>query len=341
MSCCNNNYGACVIPFSCPCPINCCVTGTTGVNTCCQTCSPCGQICNPCGNSCRRPCRRGCKCSKCKPDYSSDSDCEKRSHKNKKKRCSKCNKSRCCCINYTPCLQTRCGCISATLTKTASPTFYTAANQQITYTYTIVNTGTTPICFPIQICDNVLGGFFINCSFIPPCSGSQSFSRVYTTTAADLLVTSITNTASANIVADKCTYVCTNQATATITNGSADLFGSIVMTAGLASSIDVVVTISNSASSASAATNASLTLLLPANSGVITPGAPPPSSITPTAVVMNIPSLAIGATSTFRFNMLPTVTTSGSSYAFNGTITAATFDPIPSNNGVSATFTYP
>lgn len=80
----------------------------------------------------------------------------------------------------------------------AFPTTYTQVGQTIAYTYTIYNVGTAPICYPITICDNKLGGWIIPAVYIP-CGGCQSFTRTYTIVAADLVAGSITNTASALI----------------------------------------------------------------------------------------------------------------------------------------------
>ena len=296
------------------CPQPYCGTGTTG---CCQPCNPCNW----------------CDCSRCRP----------KCHKKKKhhKKCGKCYRYDCRCIEYYPCLKVKCGCISANLAKSANPTSYTGAGQSITYSYTITNTGTAVICDPIQICAHKLGGWQIPCSYIAPCS-SQTFTRVYTTTDADTTAGSITNTAVAYIQVKKCKYVCTPQASTTITYGSADVSGTLsqVLAAG-GTGADVTVTISNSASSASSAYNVVLDLPLPANAGTVVAGALPPTSISGTNVNMTIPTLAAGATQTYNFIYSPTVTTSGTSYQWAGTITSSSYDPNTSNNAVGSTFTFP
>jgi len=87
------------------------------------------------------------------------------------------------------------------LAKTASSQTYGAANQSITYTFNITNTGTTPLG-PAQftVTDNRLGAPF-------PCGPAEttlnpnqsvSCSMPYTTTSADMAAANITNTATAS-----------------------------------------------------------------------------------------------------------------------------------------------
>ncbi len=86
------------------------------------------------------------------------------------------------------------------LAKTASSTTYGAANQSITYTFNITNTGTTPLG-PDQfmITDNKLGAAFAcgpaDTTLNP--NQSVSCSQTYTTTSADMALANITNSASA------------------------------------------------------------------------------------------------------------------------------------------------
>ena len=85
------------------------------------------------------------------------------------------------------------------LAKTASSQTYGAANQTITYTFNVTNTGTTPLGpGPFTITDNRLGAPF-TCG--PPetvlnANQSVSCSAPYTTTATDMAAANITNTAS-------------------------------------------------------------------------------------------------------------------------------------------------
>ena len=137
---------------------------------------------------------------------------------NKRKRCDKCYRHNCDCVEYYPYIRTRCGCIAAMLTKTASVSHYTGVGQVITYYYTITNIGTEMICFPIQICDDKLGGQIIPCSNIPPCM-SQTYSRTYTISPSDLDQTVITNTAIAYIKVKRNKWICTQPSSATIIRG--------------------------------------------------------------------------------------------------------------------------
>ena len=154
--------------------------------------------------------------SKCYSEEDSD-DC----HSEKKRKHHKCKEEDCHsekkreCPKTVPYLQTRCGCISASLAKSADPVTVTAAGQLITYTYTITNTGNLPICYPIQICDNKLGGQFIPGSFILP-GQSQAFVRTYITIDTDLLSPTIINTATAYIQVKCDKWVCTQPATAVV-----------------------------------------------------------------------------------------------------------------------------
>lgn len=209
-----------------------------------QPCIPCVQPCYPqpsppdpcqplpCGSKHCSECRKDkCRkhnrrhCSKCSDNSEYDrKDSEryhgdKREHRNKDpKRCNKCYRHDCDCIEYYPCLRTKCGFTSAMLTKTASSARYTEAGQVITYHYTITNTGTDMICYPIQICDDKLGGYIIPHSNIPPCM-SQTFSRTYTIVTPDLEQPFITNTAIAYIKVKHNKWVVTQPASATITRG--------------------------------------------------------------------------------------------------------------------------
>lgn len=85
-----------------------------------------------------------------------------------------------------------------TIAVTASPLTYSAANQTITYTYVVTNTGTTPLG-PAQfvVTDNKIINP-VNCgannTTLAP-SQNVTCTAVYTTTAADMSSSSIANTA--------------------------------------------------------------------------------------------------------------------------------------------------
>ena len=260
--------------------------------------------------------------------------------------CNECksqNKKKHKCDCYVSCYKTKCGFIQASLTKTASPSFFTTAGQVITYIYTIINTGNVTICHPIRICDDHLGGQIIPTSFILP-GASQSFTRTYTILASDLLGPGITNTATAYIEVDKKCWVTTCPSSTIVTFGNADLFGSInqsLVPDAPPGTVEVTVTIINSASSATSAENINLTLPLPPGINEVVPGVPPPTNITSNNVSLILPSLGIGASSTFTFRYLAGSTVTGSSYSFSGIILATTFDPNPTNNFLSSTFVFP
>jgi hypothetical protein len=56
-----------------------------------------------------------------------------------------------------PCIQTRCGFYSMMLNITANPTQYSATATVINYSFTITNTGSEPISYPIIIQTTTLG----------------------------------------------------------------------------------------------------------------------------------------------------------------------------------------
>jgi uncharacterized repeat protein (TIGR01451 family) len=313
-----------------------------------QGCNPCRISCQ-CGSCRRKQKHRKCDSddeksngSRCKPPCKrclrDDCICEK---KRNRKQCNKCYRFDCDCIEFFPCLQTKCGLVSATLTKTATPTFFTAAGQIITYSYTLTNTGTVPICGQIQICDNRLGVQIIPCVFIPPCS-SQTFTRTYTTVPTDLTTPSITNTATACFQVTRRKAVCTPPASATITFGVADVFGSIVQTltpgtGGTGGTGTVNVFISNMAPPNSQTAAFGIQLILPFPAGItfgqisgLTGFAPASTpTVNATGVVINEATIPVASTYHYQFTYGPL--TAGS-YTWSGTITTQSFDPNLTNN---------
>jgi len=117
---------------------------------------------------------------------------------------------------FLQCFSTRFGFISANLTKTASPTTYSAVGDTITYTYVLTNTGTDAIRYPMRICDDKLGAQIIPAGFIAPGS-SQTFTRTYIITLADLSLPSITNSAIAYIQVECNVFIYTPISSATVT----------------------------------------------------------------------------------------------------------------------------
>lgn len=134
----------------------------------------------------------------------------------RKKSCNKCDRRNCECVEFFPTIRTECGCLAATLEKTAEPNLYSAAGQVITYFYTITNVGNVPIQAPIQICDDKLGTQIINCTLIWP-GQSATFYRTHTITTLDLEVSEVTNASVAFIKVKKHKWLITNPAESTIT----------------------------------------------------------------------------------------------------------------------------
>jgi hypothetical protein len=301
-SCCQPRLPCIILPLPVPVP-----------------CSPCGPAfppcdpCDPCG-SCRSSCKSSCGCK----------------HKKSKRHCR-------CRTKIVPCYQTKCGFITATLTKTASPLVYANPGDPITYTYTITNTGSAAFCGPIAIVDSKIGSFTVAAGYTPP-AGTFSTTRVYSVTAADITAKSVTNTATAYVQVKSSTWVVTPQVSATVTAGNADLYGSIVQTQSAPLTGSVTVNIVNNVTSTTAATNAVLSLVFPPGvSAVSALSATLPDTITSGAtgpVIFTVPTIAIGATRTATFTYTTVAT---GSFTWSGTIVSPTFDPNLANNFVTST----
>jgi len=82
---------------------------------------------------------------------------------------------------------------SISLTKTASPTTYSAAGQVITYTYVVTLNSGDP--YNIEITDDKVGDFY--CGSVDGMSTPLTCTRTYTITADDVTAGSVTNTATA------------------------------------------------------------------------------------------------------------------------------------------------
>lgn len=282
--------------------------------------------CRGCNYSHCDDCRPAHKCRGC--DRKDCRDCFDR-HK-----CGKCHRHRCKCIEHVSCYKTRCGHISIKLERSSNPEFFTAASQNITFIYTITNTGSEPICDPIRICDDFLGDQIINCNFIYPCT-SQTFVRTYTVTPSDITRQRIESCAIAYVEVDCRKWVTSEPVPLVITYGSADVFGTMTQVRN-GSIVNATVTLSNSTTSASAAENVTLSLTLPAGVTNVVAGIPAPV-IGTNSVYMSIPTLAIGSSAAFNFSYTPASLAPGAAYTFDGVVTASTYDPNLSNNNVVST----
>ena len=92
---------------------------------------------------------------------------------------------------------------SITLTKTASPTIYSAAGQVITYTYVVKNIGFLDV-FNVKIDDDKVA--VVTCQGMGnvPMGDTLSCTGSYTITAADVSAGSVTNKATATGTPDYC-----------------------------------------------------------------------------------------------------------------------------------------
>ncbi len=91
---------------------------------------------------------------------------------------------------------------SLSLTKTASPTTYSAVGDVITYTYVIKNTGTISLA-SLTLDDDRIANLNCTLPFILNTGDSVTCTGTYTITAADIAARSVTNKATATgLVAD-------------------------------------------------------------------------------------------------------------------------------------------
>ena len=105
------------------------------------------------------------------------------------------------------------------LAKSGNPTYFTAAGQVVTYTYTLTNTGQVSLQAPYTITDDKGAAMTIDCgSATSPLTpgASTTCTGTYTTTAADVTAGLVTNTASVvatTVIGDPVT---SNNATETV-----------------------------------------------------------------------------------------------------------------------------
>lgn len=288
----------------------------------------CQSCCKPCKSECRDP----CKSVRC------ESSC--------RDPCNKCD-SRCCqCVEYYSCIRTKCGCLTMHLTKTSSPQYFTAAGQVITYYYTITNTGSQTIRMPVRICDDKAGSLNLPCVCILPCK-YQTFTKTYTVKDTDLESPTLVNSAVAYAYYKKCKVLVSNTAKCTVTYGDADVSAAMTQTLVPAegegtTGAHAVVTISNSALSATSAFDLVLNLPYPVGvtAGNIS-GLTGSATITAGSTGINISTatLAVGATNTYAFDYFPAVVDPNTSYTWNGVLETASLNTSV-NTHINSTFTF-
>lgn len=315
-----------------------------------NTCAPSGTSSSQQNINCQcMDCRNRSQCDCC--------DCRNQGPQYDDTTCQKCGDDRktCPCINYVSRLRVKCGNISATLTKTSSVTSYIDNGEIITYTYEITNTGTAPICYPIKICDDVLGSMLINMAKIRPGESAQ-FSRNYTVTILDVQSPGITNSAIAYIQVSDKNWVYTNCSTVTVTMVTADVAGAIAQTIELVDGSvlgEFTVTLSN-LSPTTAAQGVTLPLNYSAVGSelsipVLTSPLPPGVTITSENTTPSSGTILITADTLppntsydleFAYTLEPLLGAETIMVTLQGNITTATFDPDQSNNYVNISTQY-
>ncbi len=284
---------------------------------CTQQCDPCNQCNNPVLPVCREldPCNGFLPVDRCG---------------------TRCRPKRKCGPKYYECANTRCGTAMITLSVATTPAMFSASGETILFNYTVTNTGGYTIYKTIQIFDSLLGMQNFGCVNILP-GQNRLFTRSYTTTPSDVTAHQVTSVANATALIGNDRWIVTNQVTTLLTNGNADLTGTITQ---VVSGPDILVTvlINNSGLSLSSAENVSLTLPFPAGVVTVTPGTAvaPASAVTlsGTNVVINQASLPVSTTYQYTFTY-PDVP---GAYTWAGTITSTTYDPNPANNAITNTF---
>ena len=109
------------------------------------------------------------------------------------------------------------------LTKSASPTTYTAPGQVITYSYVATNTGNVTLAGPVTLADDRLGAFACGTATSLAAGASVTCARTYVIAASDVNVAgtgSITNHAVAGATWNA-TPVASNQAVVTVRQSAA------------------------------------------------------------------------------------------------------------------------
>jgi hypothetical protein len=191
---------------------------------------------------------------------------------------------------------------------------YTTVGQVVTYSYTVTNTGTSPLCAPLYIEDNQLGWQAQGVVNIAP-GLAQTFTRPYTITAANLQQRTITNTATAYVQVEtdrhhrRCRkWLRSNSAALTINNGTVAL--NVVLSQVFNSTSNQVVLtliINNPSTSTSSATGVALVspIIVPPLVGALT--SPTPGITIAGGTVSFAPlTLAIGATESVVLLYTPT-----------------------------------
>ena len=222
--------------------------------------------------------------------------------------------------------ESNCGTLAISLTATASPASYANIGDIILLTYVVTNTGTVAINGEILL-DSTVAKTLVKASLGP--GQSKTILQGFSVDSTQISQPFITVRARAKIHIKKCKFLVSDWISTTITNGSADLQGTLSLNY-VDGVITGTVTITNAGTST--ASNIRVSIPLPANLTNVVLGNG--VSLIDGVLLMGLPSLTTGTTATFTFSATPTVIPS--TYTFVGTITSATYNPI-CNNTFSAT----
>lgn len=196
------------------------------------------------------------------------------------------------------------------LEKSANTSAFLTIGQVITYTYKLTNLGNVCINFPVLIVDDKLGCFTV-CPCMPPCGGTQEFLRSYVVQASDIFNKKITNKAYGFVQLCDTKWVCTNTSEVSVCYGSANVSATIQQEDTQTGVVDVTVTISNNAGSATEARDVALALPSPlnvsnvGNFNAIAPATVP--TLNGSTVIIKEAVLPVGATYTYTFSYTATV----------------------------------
>jgi hypothetical protein len=204
--------------------------------------------------------------------------------------------------------------------------------QQITFHYKLTNTGNVCLAFPILIVDSLLGCFTV-CPSLCPCGGTETFTKTYTVTIADISRKKITSTSTAYIQSFPKKWVCTSTVVNELTYGSSSVLFTIAQTEqpGDPRSVLVTITMVNEGTSSTEARNVTISLPFPSGITTVSNLAAVPPALAPVisgaSVFIQENVLPVGAiyTYTYTYNVPATPGT----YTVSGSLGTSTINTNP------------